>query len=114
LAEVPVQDQGAFAVLPPGPLSDCPLPELSGEMVFWLGVWLSGLSAYQTPFAWLLSCAGFITIQLTMLGSTRHLELKQAERYGTEAACQEYVGTVPVLFPWVPLYSLENLKVYLG
>lgn len=33
-------------------------PNYLGEMVFWLGVWLSGLSAYQTPFAWLLSCAG--------------------------------------------------------
>jgi steroid 5-alpha reductase family enzyme len=89
-------------------------PNYLGEMVFWLGVWLSGLSAYQTLFAWLLSCAGFITIQLIMLGATRRLELKQAERYGTEAAYQEYVGTVPVLFPWVPLYSLKNLKVYFG
>ena len=89
-------------------------PNYLGEMVFWLGVWLSGLSAYQTPFAWLLSCAGFITIQLIMLGSARRLELKQAERYGAEAAYQEYLGTVPVLFPWVPLYSLKNLKVYLG
>jgi steroid 5-alpha reductase family enzyme len=89
-------------------------PNYLGEMVFWLGVWLSGLSAYQTPFGWLLSCAGFITIQLIMLGSTRRLELKQAEHYGTEAAYQEYVGTVPVLFPWVPLYSLKNLRLYLG
>ena len=63
-------------------------PNYLGEMIFWLGTWLSGLSAYQTPFAWLLSLAGFITIQLIMLGSTRRLELKQADRYGIEAAYQ--------------------------
>jgi steroid 5-alpha reductase family enzyme len=89
-------------------------PNYLGEMVFWLGVWLSGLSAYQTPPAWLLSCAGFITIQLIMLGAARRLELKQAERYGSESAYQEYVRTVPILFPYVPLYSLTNLKVHLG
>jgi steroid 5-alpha reductase family enzyme len=89
-------------------------PNYLGEMLFWLGVWLSGLSAYQTPLAWLLSCAGFITIELIMLGSARRLELKQTERYGAEAAYQVYRGSVPVLFPWVPLYSLKNLKVYLG
>lgn len=89
-------------------------PNYLGELVFWLGLWLSGLSAYQTPLAWLLSIAGFITIALIMLGSARRLELKQAERYGRKAAYQEYARTVPVLFPWVPLYSLKRLKVYLG
>jgi steroid 5-alpha reductase family enzyme len=89
-------------------------PNYLGEMVFWLGVWLSGMSAYQTPVAWLLSCGGFLTIQLIMLGSARRLELKQAERYGRSEAYQAYARTVPVLFPWVPLYSLKRLKVYLG
>jgi len=89
-------------------------PNYLGEMIFWLGTWLSGLSAYQTPLAWLLSLFGFVIIQLIMLGSARRLELKQAARYGLEAAYQDYALTVPVLFPWVPLYSLKHLKVYLG
>ena len=89
-------------------------PNYLGEMIFWLGTWLSGLSAYQTPLAWLVSLSGLIIIQLIMLGSARRLELKQAERYGLEAAYQDYARTVPVLFPWVPLYSLKHLKVYLG
>jgi steroid 5-alpha reductase family enzyme len=41
-------------------------PNYLGEMLFWLGVWLSALSAYQKRFAWLLSSAGFITIRCIM------------------------------------------------
>jgi hypothetical protein len=49
-----------------------------------------------------------------MLGSSRRLELKQNERYGADNAYQAYARTTPILFPLVPLYSLRNLKVFLG
>ena len=49
-----------------------------------------------------------------MLGSARRLELKQAERYGSDPAYQAYVRTVPILIPLLPLYSLRQLKIYLG
>lgn len=89
-------------------------PNYFGEMVFWLGAWVSGIAAYQSPLAWLLSLAGFVSIQLVMLGSTRRLELKQGERYGADPAYQAYVKTVPVLIPLVPLYSVKNNRIYLG
>ena len=57
---------------------------------------------------------GYVCIFLIMLGSTRRLEMKQDERYGTNSEYQTYTRTVPVLFPLLPIYSLRNLKVYLG
>ena len=57
---------------------------------------------------------GLVCIELIMLGSARRLELKQVERYGTDAAYQAYAARVPVLLPLVPLYSLRRLRVYLG
>ncbi|MEQ1770846.1 MAG: DUF1295 domain-containing protein [Devosia sp.] len=89
-------------------------PNYFGEMVFWLGALISGISAYANLFAWLIALVGFVCIQLIMVGSARRLEIKQAERYGTDPAYQRYVATVPVLFPLLPIFSVRNWKIYLG
>jgi len=89
-------------------------PNYFGEIVFWLGTFVAGLSAYRAPLDWLIALIGLVCIELIMLGSARRLELKQAERYGSEPAYRDYAARVPVLFPLVPLYSLKRLRVYLG
>lgn len=89
-------------------------PNYFGEMVFWFGVWISAISAYQSLLAWVLGSLGFVSIELIMLGSSRRLELKQADRYSADATYQAYAKKTPVLFPLLPLYSLRNLKVFLG
>jgi steroid 5-alpha reductase family enzyme len=89
-------------------------PNYFGEMVFWAGAFVSGIAAYASLLDWLLSLVGLVCIQLIMLGSARRLEFKQAERYGSDTAYRDYVKTVPILFPLLPVYSLKTLKVYLG
>lgn len=89
-------------------------PNYFGEMVFWLGIFISGLSAYASLLDWAIALIGLVCIQLIMLGSARRLELKQGDRYGADPAYQDYVHNTPILFPFVPLRSLKNLKVYLG
>lgn len=89
-------------------------PNYLGEVIFWTGAWTAGLSVYALWYHWALSLAGFACIFLIMLGSARRLEMKQDERYGTNAEYQTYSRKVPVLFPFLPIYSFRNLKVYLG
>ena len=89
-------------------------PNYFGEMLFWFGVWISAVSSYRSLLAWVLAAFGFICIELVMLGSSRRLELKQADRYGADADFQAYARRTPILFPWLPLYSLRDLKVSLG
>ena len=89
-------------------------PNYFGEMVFWLGVWISAVSAYEGPLAWVFGGIGFVCIELVMLGASRRLELKQTSRYGADTGYQAYARRTPVLFPLLPLYSLRNLKVFLG
>lgn len=89
-------------------------PNYFGEMLFWFGLFVSGIAAYATIGDWLLAGIGLICIELIMLGSARRLELKQAERYGGEPDYQRYARSVPVLLPFLPLYSLKNLRIYLG
>lgn len=88
-------------------------PNYLGEMIFWLGAFVSGLSAYD-GLGWVLPITGLVCIQLIMIGSARRLEIKQAERYGSDVAYQRYVATVPILFPLLPIYSVRNWKIYLG
>ena len=62
----------------------------------------------------MVSAIGLVSIQLIMVGSTRRLELKQDARYGDREDYRTYVHTVPVLFPFVHVFSLKNAKLYLG
>ena len=61
----------------------------------------------------LVALFGWVCIVLIMMGSTKRLEKTQKARYGEDPDFQEYIKTVPVLFPWLPIYSLEKVKVYL-
>lgn len=89
-------------------------PNYLGEVLFWLGQFVAGTPGYTHWSRWLVALAGLACIGLVMLGSTRRLELKQDERYGTDPAYQAYVRRVPVLLPLVPLFTLKRLRVYLG
>ncbi|HEY0328875.1 MAG TPA: DUF1295 domain-containing protein [Rhodopseudomonas sp.] len=85
-------------------------PNYLGEMLFWLGVWLSAVSAYQSALSWLLTSVALVYMQLLMVGAARNVELKQDERYGAQPDYQAYVRSVPILLPWLPVYSLRKLK----
>lgn len=89
-------------------------PNYLGEMVFWLGNFICGIAVYHRVIDGVLAGVGLVCIELIMLGSARRLELKQTARYGNDPAYIDYIRRVPILLPWVPLYSLRRLKVYLG
>lgn len=114
------QQKSAFKQKNPGRFCDTGLyrfsrfPNYSGEMLFWIGQFVSGLIFYQHPVHWVLALLGLLGIELVMIGSARRLELKQDKSYGEDPAYQEYVKTVPVLTPGLPIYSVKNAKIYLG
>jgi steroid 5-alpha reductase family enzyme len=56
-------------------------PNYLGEMVFWSGLWLSALSAYQGWLEWSLSTLGLASILGIMIGATRRLEGEQERHY---------------------------------
>jgi steroid 5-alpha reductase family enzyme len=88
-------------------------PNYLGEITFWLGNWVMGLTFYLSPTMWLMSLIGFVCIVLIMIGSTKRLERAQNQRYGQQPDFQAYSHTVPILFPFVPIYTLQNVRVYL-
>ena len=88
-------------------------PNYFGEIVFWVGNWVVGIVFYNSPLKWVVSSIGMVCIVLIMMGSTKRLEKTQDERYGNHPEYQGYIKTVPVLFPFIPVYSLKNIRVYL-
>ena len=84
-------------------------PNYLGEMLFWIGLWFSATSAYQ---GWLergLCTLGLACILGIMIGATRRLEREQADHYAADLGYATYRKTVPVLLPFLPLYSLRAL-----
>jgi steroid 5-alpha reductase family enzyme len=88
-------------------------PNYLGEIAFWVGNWVMGIMIYDTPLRWTASSIGLVCIVLIMMGSTKRLENTQDERYGKDPEYQDYIRTVPVLFPFVPVYSLKKVRVFL-
>jgi steroid 5-alpha reductase family enzyme len=59
---------------------------------------------------WALSLLGFALITWVMFSGARRLELRQDKNYGADPEYQEYVRTVPILIPFIPLYSVKKYK----
>lgn len=83
-------------------------PNYLGEILIWLGSWVMGIPYYSSPWHWLGSLFGLVIIILIMMGSTKRLEHEQEKRYGNLPEYQSYLHSVPVLFPFMPVYTLRN------
>lgn len=88
-------------------------PNYLGEMIFWTGVLLSGIGAVS-GWQWILVAIGYIGIIFVMFSGARRLEIRQNKNYGNDPEYQKYVKSVPIMVPFIPLYSVENYKWLVG
>ncbi len=85
-------------------------PNYLGELILWFGVLLSGLSALQGTLQWVLAIFGYICLVYIMFSGTRRLEIRQDKNYGNDPAYREYCRRVPILLPFIPIYSVKKYK----
>ncbi len=85
-------------------------PNYLGELIFWTGVLLSGINIPSNAGQWCLVLLGYIGIVFVMFSGARRLELRQNRNYGEDPEYQAYVKRVPILLPFVPLYSVVKYK----
>ena len=85
-------------------------PNYLGELIFWTGVLLSGASVLSGVGQWCMALLGYFGIVFVMFSGARRLELRQNRNYGADPAYQAYVKSVPILLPFIPLYSVEKYK----
>jgi steroid 5-alpha reductase family enzyme len=78
-------------------------PNYTGEILFWCGIWLTGLPSFDTSvIAWLCSSAGLYGIITIMRGATHSLEKRQADKYGGQPKYETWKKDVPS--PLIPYF----------
>lgn len=85
-------------------------PNYLGEMLFWTGVFVSGLNVCHTFWQWTAALIGYLGIIYVMFGGARRLEMRQNKNYGSDPEYQKYVKSTPIMVPFIPLYSVEKYK----
>ena len=89
-------------------------PNYLGEVVFWTGVFVSGVDCFNGVWQWIGAIIGYVCIVYIMFGGARRLEIRQNKNYGADPEYQAYVKKTPILIPLVPLYSVEKHKWLVG
>lgn len=89
-------------------------PNYLGEVLFWTGVFVSGVNVLNGVWQWIAAVFGYMCIVYIMFGGARRLEIRQNKNYGSDPEYQAYVKKTPILIPLIPLYSVEKHKWLVG
>lgn len=85
-------------------------PNYLGELILWTGVLVTGFGSLVGFGQWALAIIGYLGIVYVMFSGARRLELRQYRTYGADPEYQKYSTTVPIILPFVPLYSVTKHK----
>ena len=83
-------------------------PNYFGEILLWTGVLISGIGSLHGAAQWACAVIGYILIIYVMFSGARRLELRQDRNYGTDPEYVRYTKTVPIILPFVPIYSVKK------
>ena len=85
-------------------------PNYFGEILFWTGVFVGGVTGLKGVGQWILAVIGFVAIVYIMFNGAQRLEKRQNERYGNDPAYRAYVEKTPIILPLLPIYHLNKTK----
>ena len=85
-------------------------PNYLGELILWTGVLVVGFGSLAGVGQWVLAIIGYLGIVYVMFSGARRLELRQNKTYGSDPEYQKYSTSVPILLPFIPMYSVAKYK----
>lgn len=85
-------------------------PNYLGEIIFWTGVFVSGVTAFSGFGQWLIAIIAYICIVYIMFNGAQRLEKRQMGKYGDDPVYNEYADKTPIILPFVPIYHLNKKK----
>jgi len=88
----------------------CRCPNYLGEITFWTGVFISGITAYKTVGQWIVAIVAYICIVFIMFNGAQRLEKRQMARYGDNEEYNAYANKTPIIIPLLPIYHLNKKK----
>ena len=83
-------------------------PNYFGEILFWTGITVGGLTALESWGQWTMAIVAYICIVGIMFNGAQRLEKRQIKNYGKMAEYQRYADSTPILLPLIPLYHLNK------
>ena len=86
----------------------CRCPNYLGEILFWTGVFVSGITAYATIGQWITAILAYVAIVYIMFNGAQRLEKRQMARYGNDEEYNAYADKTPIIIPFVPIYHLNK------
>ena len=86
----------------------CRCPNYLGEIIFWTGVFISGISTYSTPGQWIMAVIAYVCIVFIMFNGAQRLEKRQMARYGANEEYNTYANKTPIIIPLLPIYHLNK------
>ena len=86
----------------------CRCPNYLGEIIFWTGVFVSGINTYSTVGQWITAIIAYICIVYIMFNGAQRLEKRQMARYGGNKEYNDYANKTPIIIPLLPIYHLNK------
>lgn len=83
-------------------------PNYLGEIIFWTGIFISGVTCYKTVGQWITAVLAYICIVYIMFNGAQRLEKRQMERYGADEEYNTYADSTPIIIPLLPIYHLNK------
>ena len=83
-------------------------PNYLGEIIFWTGIFISGVTAYQGVGQWIMAIIAYICIVFIMFNGAQRLEKRQMGRYGDDPEYNAYADKTPIIIPLLPIYHLNK------
>ena len=83
-------------------------PNYLGEIIFWTGIFVSGITTYATVGQWITAILAYVCIVYIMFNGAQRLEKRQMERYGDNEEYNTYANKTPIIIPLLPIYHLNK------
>lgn len=83
-------------------------PNYLGEIIFWTGIFISGVTTYATVGQWITAVLAYICIVYIMFNGAQRLEKRQMARYGENEEYNTYANKTPIILPFLPIYHLNK------
>jgi len=83
-------------------------PNYLGEIIFWTGIFISGVSTYTGIGQWITAVIAYICIVFIMFNGAQRLEKRQMARYGENEEYNAYANSTPIIIPLLPIYHLNK------
>ena len=83
-------------------------PNYLGEIIFWTGVFVSGVTTYASIGQWITAIIAYICIVYIMFNGAQRLEKRQMARYGEDKEYNDYANKTPIIIPLLPIYHLNK------